>query len=212
MTHLWLARHGLTDWNTQGRFQGQSDIPLNPVGRAQADALAGRLASQHIDAIYTSDLQRAGETARRIAAYHPDLTVQVDARLREVVFGEWEGLTYTEIEQRSPQSLQIWMSDLFDFTPPGGESLRGLAERTRQAWSEILEAHPQQVVLIVAHGGPLQLLICHALGLPPNQYWQFHLSTAALSQVSVYPQGAILNLFNDTSHIPSFMEKQPWDN
>ncbi len=205
--NLLLIRHGQTNWNLEQRFQGQSDIPLNETGRKQAAALAERLAAETFDAVYTSDLQRATETAKIICAspIHPD------PRLREVNFGDWEGLTYDEIKAKHPETLAAWEADIFKNAPPHGETLEGLAERVQFILDELRAKHQDQRILIVAHGGVLQTLICLALKLPPTMYWQFHLSTASLSEVAFYPAGAILNSLNDTSHLPKSAPKKAWN-
>lgn len=205
--NLLLIRHGQTNWNLEQRFQGQSDIPLNETGRKQAQALAEQLAAEPFDAVYSSDLQRATETADiiRKSGFQPD------ARLREVNFGDWEGLTYDEIKSKHPDTLAAWESDIFKNAPPHGETLEGLAIRVQSMLDELREKHDDQTVLIVAHGGVLQTLICLALKLPPTMYWQFHLSTASLSEVAFYPAGAILNSLNDTSHLPKSPPKKAWN-
>lgn len=197
--NLILIRHGQTNWNLEQRFQGQSDIPLNETGRKQAHALAERLSAKRFDAVYSSDLQRATETAKIICApqIHPDL------RLREVNFGDWEGMTYDEIKAKHPETLAAWEADIFKNAPPNGETLEGLSVRVQSMLDELRGKHEDQKILIVAHGGVLQTLICLALKLPPTMYWQFHLSTASLSEVAFYPDGAILNSLNDTCHLKS---------
>jgi alpha-ribazole phosphatase len=203
-TRLFVVRHGQTDWNSSGRFQGQTDIPLNPAGVKQAQAIAKRLATEAPAAIYASDLTRAWQTAEIIrAAIPPERRPRLIAepRLREMCFGEWEGLTYNEIQARQPQFLQRWESDLEHTTPPGGENLLWLAERVQAAYEFILATHPEAVVVLVAHGGPLQMLITKALGMPVGRFWQVHLANASLSELSAYPEGAILNLLNCTEHL-----------
>lgn len=209
--NLLLIRHGQTDWNLAQRFQGQSDIPLNETGRKQAQALAERLAAEPFDAVYSSDLQRATETARITcrSGFQPDICP--DPRLREVNFGNWEGLTYDEIKAKHPETLAAWESDIFKNAPPHGETLEGLAIRVQSMLDELREKHEDQNILIVAHGGVLQTLICLALKLPPTMYWQFHLSTASLSEIAFYPAGAILNSLNDTSHLPKSPPKKAWN-
>jgi alpha-ribazole phosphatase len=203
---LILIRHGQTDWNFAQRFQGQSDIHLNEVGKKQARALAERLSDHSFDIVYASDLQRAIETANiiRKPAY-PDL------RLREVKFGDWEGLTYDEIKEKQPAALSAWENDIYKNAPPNGETLEQLSERVQSLLDEIHAKHSGQTVLIVAHGGVLQTLICLALNLKPTMYWQFHLSTASLSEIAFYPAGAILNLLNDTSHLPKSPARAAWN-
>jgi len=200
MTRLLLVRHGLTDWNAAQRFQGQCDIPLNQAGQRQAFALAARLAGESLQAIVTSDLQRAQATAQAIVACQT-CPVVIEGRLREIGFGDWEGLTYAEIAICDPSGLAAWEEDILENAPPGGETLNQLAGRVQAALDELLLAHEGKTLLLVAHGGPLQVLVCLVLGLPPEMYWHFHLSPGSLSEIAVYPQGAIVNLLNDTRHL-----------
>ena len=199
-TRLFLARHGLTDWNTTGRFQGQSDIPLNTTGLRQAAALGKRLATTEINIVYSSDLLRAWGTAQAIMHYH-SCPLTPEPRLREVNFGDWEGLTYNEIQERSPQVLSTWQADVLNTAAPNGETLNQLAERVQAVLDTITADHPVGNVLLVAHGGSLQALLCLALGLSPQAYLQFSLSPASLSEVRLYSEGATLNLLNDTCHL-----------
>jgi alpha-ribazole phosphatase len=203
---IWLARHGLTDWNAAQRFQGQTDIPLNTLGRLQAARLGRRLAGQQLEAIVCSDLRRARETAAAVAEVTQVLSRQAppilaEPDLREMSFGAWEGLTYAEIESSNPEHLLAWQADLLKNAPPGGESLGRLAERVQAALDRLRAPSQEGDILVVAHGGPLQVLICLALGLSPERYWQFYLSPASLSEISFYPAGAILNRLNDTGHL-----------
>ena len=199
---LFLVRHGQTDWNLNRRFQGQSDVPLNQTGIHQAEQVAARLSAEKIDVIYSSDLSRAVETAKICrSGFQPDIPFQTDQRLREVNFGDWEGLTYNEIKEKYPDSLASWERDVYGSSPPDGETLSDLAKRVQSFLDDLLTKHDDQTILVVAHGGVLQTLVCLALKLPPTMYWQFYLSTASLSKISFYPAGAILNLLNDTSHL-----------
>ena len=197
---LLLVRHGQTDWNLNQRFQGQSDVQLNEAGRQQATALAKRLAHDHIDVLFTSDLQRAHGTANIIAAHHA-CKIRVDARLREINFGAWEGLTYDEIKQSDPATLAAWEADISTTAAPNGETLNQLTARVESFLNDLHSQHADQTILIAAHGGPLQILLCLALNLSPSKYWQFHLAPASLSEIAFYPAGAIINLLNDTCHL-----------
>ena len=200
MTRFLLARHGETAWNAQRRHHGQSDVPLNAAGRRQAAALGRRLSKEPIDAVYASDLQRAWQTAEAIAA-HCDLPVRPEPRLRELHFGTWEGLTYPEIEVQDPEALAAWRGDPLNVAPPEGETLGQLAQRVSALRADLEAAHPDETVLLVSHNGVLRVLICQALGLPPENYWQFHLSNASLSDLAFYEAGAILNALNETAHL-----------
>ena len=159
MTTILLARHGETDWNAQRRVQGHSDTPLNDRGREQARRLAGELAGERIDAVYSSDLLRAHETAR-IVAEQRALDVTAIRDLRERHFGTWEGLTDQEIFTRYPEVL--------DGAPWGdAETQDEMAERVLGALLRIAESHPDQRILVVSHGGPLRRVLAHC-GVPRN--------------------------------------------
>ena len=150
MTRILLARHGETDWNLQRRVQGHSDTPLNETGRAQALALAETLAGAELDAIYSSDLARARETAR-VVAERLGLSVSVLPELRERNFGTWEGLTDTEILARFPQAKSGSWGD--------AETKEEMTERVLGALRRIAAAHPGGRVLVVTHGGPVRSLL-----------------------------------------------------
>jgi alpha-ribazole phosphatase len=205
---LLIIRHGQTDWNQQGRFQGQSDLPLNSLGLRLAQA-AGWAAAQALNgeqpqAIYASDLRRAWQSAEAVHTALPtneSIPLIAEPRLREMSFGDWEGMTYAEIQARYSGALQRWEADLENIAPPNGETLRQMVERVQAALNDLLQAHPNGTTLLVGHGGPLQLLIALTLGLPPARFWQIHLSNASLSELRIYPEGAILNLLNCTSHL-----------
>jgi probable phosphoglycerate mutase len=200
MVRLLLIRHAATAWTAQGRFQGQTDIPLSAHGWHQVTALVQRLRVETLHTLYASDLQRAWETARAIAAPHA-LHVHAEPRWREIAFGRWEGLTYAEIQQQDAQSLAAWERDQLHSAPPGGETLLQMAQRVSAAYDDMLAVSQEKTVGLIAHGGPLQLLLCLALGLPPQAYWQFAVSPASLSELCVYAQGAILTRLNDTHHL-----------
>lgn len=197
---LLLARHGRTAWNAERRFQGQRDVPLDQEGRLQADALAHRLSDEPIDAIFASDLRRAWETAEAIAALQR-LPVQPEPRLREIAFGEWEGLTTDEIEQVSPGWMVAWQNDPREAPPPGAENLDQVTRRVGAAMADIVARHQDETVLIVAHGGVLRVLLCMVLDLPPDAFWRFRFELASLSQVNVCESGSTLNTLNDTAHL-----------
>lgn len=201
---LVLIRHGQTDWNLAQRLQGHSEIPLNATGRDQASALARRLSNQSFDLIYTSDLERAMETATILAGGKKE--VKTDPRLREINFGAWEGLTYDEIKQKYPEKLALWENDVYHNAPPNGETVEQLTKRIKLALDD-LNANHNRTLMVVAHGGALQSMVCLALNLSPRMYWQFQLSPASLSEISFYPAGAMINLWNDTSHLDHDLRK-----
>jgi phosphoserine phosphatase len=153
VTELLLVRHGETDWNRERRFQGHADQPLNEAGRAQARELAELLASERIDAVYTSDLRRARETAE-ILASRLDAEVVALRELREIDVGSWQGLSWPEIEERHPVGVERWHRDGHGWD--GGETHVELGERIVRALEDIAARHPGQRVLVVGHGGTVR--------------------------------------------------------
>jgi broad specificity phosphatase PhoE len=164
VTTLLLVRHGETDWNRTGRWQGQADPPLNEHGREQARVLAEELAGEEIAAVYASDLSRARETAEIIAARH-GLVVTVDERLREVDVGGWSGLTTTELEQRYREGIARWRNSDPGHSFDGGETYAAMGTRVLVAVQELAARHPDRQVLVVLHGGPIRSLLAHAAGI-----------------------------------------------
>jgi broad specificity phosphatase PhoE len=164
MPELWLVRHGQTDWNLEGRYQGQADVPLNSAGRAQAQALAVELAGKQFEAIYSSDLARARETAAILAAPH-GLPVRVDPRLREICQGDWEGMPATEICERYGMQIDPSQPTSPDFRAPGGESVREVADRASEAIQDIRDSYPSGAVLIVSHAITTAVVACKARGI-----------------------------------------------
>jgi broad specificity phosphatase PhoE len=144
---LLLVRHGETDWNREGRVQGHSDVPLNDTGRAQARALAARLAAERVDAVYSSDLRRARDTAQEVARASGH-TVTTTPHLREKHFGSWEGLTRDEILSGDPDALSGPWGD--------GETRDEMADRVLHALRGIAARHEGETVVVVSHGGPLR--------------------------------------------------------
>lgn len=156
MTRLVLIRHGQTDWNAAGRYQGQSDPPLNAQGLAQAHEAAEKLRGVGLEVLYSSPLARAYQTAG-IIARALDIPLHTDPRLVEIDQGDWEGRLVTEIEQLYPDLLRRWRTEPWSTTPPGGESLYRVQERVHEALDHILARHRGQCVGLVAHRLPIVL-------------------------------------------------------
>ena len=174
MTQLLLIRHGETDWNSAGRWQGHSDTPLNEEGRRQASALAELL--DGADVVYSSDLARAKETAEILAA-RLTLPVRLDARLRERSFGSWEGLTSVEIEERFPDDHRRWQAGE-GFGATDAEPFEVFAARIRGFLEDVLGRHDGETVLVVAHGGSIRVIHALARGL---DYVRDHRSIPAVA-------------------------------
>lgn len=198
---IYLVRHGETLWNHAMRYQGHADIPLNERGYAQARAVARRLSSERIDAVYSSDLQRAKATAEVIAAAH-GLPVHTDRSLREINFGVWEGLTRDEIRLRFPEVSQEWWSNPVGTRLPGGETLAEVAERAVRYLLGTARRHPDGTVVVASHGGTIRAAIGSLIRMDLNEYWRLRQDNAALNLLEIQDDDrAVLLLFNDTSHL-----------
>ncbi len=203
MTARWLlVRHGETEWSQAGRYAGHSDVPLSEGGRQAARLLGRRLSHEEIDACYTSDLRRAGETLDLLLAPRaPRPTIHVCPELREMHFGEWEGQTYAKIAAQ-PRSAAVLAGD---DAPPGGESLAQLAERLDallERLQRVAQAQANSTALVVSHGGPLRALVCLAFGLPAKEHWRFQVDHGSLSEITwSAADGARLVRLNDLCHL-----------
>jgi len=177
---LILIRHGQTDWNATGRWQGQADPPLNAMGRAQARQTAAELKDQHVDALISSDLLRAHQTAEIIGSALK-LNVELESRLREVNLGDWQGLYSAEIGARWPEEMRLWLESPLATRPPHGESIRELADRVLAAMNDIAARCSTKRVGMVAHELPIAIITTRATAvplerlrehIPPNAAWR----------------------------------------
>lgn len=198
-TTLILIRHGLTDWNAEGRWQGHEDIPLNETGIAQAQALAGRLASWPIEILYSSDLKRAAQTASIVGSA---LGMQpiLDPTWRERDVGAFQGLTRAEIELKFPQAFSKKEVGIVDH--PSVEDSHALYDRAVDAYRALVERHAGQVIAVVTHGGFLHTILLHVLGLPVGHYSRLSLrGNTGISTVEISNGQARLTRLNDTAHL-----------
>jgi broad specificity phosphatase PhoE len=177
---VFLVRHGSVVGAETRRFIGHLDVPLSPLGEAQASALATRLRDVAFDAIYCSDLLRTRRTAEILAAPHRLVPIS-DPALREFAMGRWDGLTSDEIRALDAAAFKAWMGDVGRFQFPGGESLPDLEARAWPAFEAIVARHAGRVVGIVAHGGSNRAILCRALGLGPERLLALGQDYAALS-------------------------------
>lgn len=209
-TRLILVRHGETDWNLEGRYQGQADVPLNARGREQAKLLAERLRGEGIGVIYASDLSRAYKTAKIIAEALGREVTALES-LREVDTGVWTGLTFQEVETSYPEHLREWRADPLRVRRLEGESYLMLFERTRAARKKIVEAHPDQTVLIVGHGGNIKCMVLDALRVSVDRAIEmasrFATDNASLHILQYDGDGILIQTLNDTCHLERLSKK-----
>jgi probable phosphoglycerate mutase len=201
-TRILAIRHGETAWNVDTRLQGHLDIPLNDVGLRQAQHLAQALAQRDtIDAIYASDLSRAHTTAQAIALAMGQ-TVNTHVGLRERHFGAFQGRTFAQVEVELPEHAWHWRKRTPDWVPPqGGESLLTLRERIVNTVNELASRHPGQQIVVVAHGGVLDILYRAATRLDLQAPRTWGLTNTAVNRLLWTSEGLSLVGWGDTSHL-----------
>jgi broad specificity phosphatase PhoE len=202
-TRLILVRHGETIANREYRYVGSRDDALSSHGQAQAEQLAEAISVLPVAAIYSSPLQRAYSTALPIAARHC-LEIQMVDDLREVSFGDWEGLSRAEVLARNPedaQHLRDWEKNIA-LTPPEGESFDALRARVCAAVEQLAQQHPDQTIVLVSHVGPIKVLLCAALEVPTSTAFRIFLDPATISVVDWRDaEHATVRLVNSHAHL-----------
>lgn len=196
-----LARHGETPWNAEGRYQGQEDIPLSPVGEAHATALGVRLRDEPITRAVVSPLVRARRTAELALGSRADM-LTTDAGLMEIAHGEWEGLLASEIAARDGERLRAWREQPHGVLMPGGESLQHVLDR---AWPALERAcdglKGDDTLLVVAHDAVNRVLLCRILGLPLANLWRFRQAPTTLNLLEGDTVDALeVVRLNDSTH------------
>ena len=208
LTRICLVRHGETAWNAARRLQGHLDVPLNDNGRAQAEATAARLAGRTFSALYSSDLQRARETAAAVERALGVVTV-VEPQLRERHYGAFQGLTYDEARERFPDEYVRFIAREPEFASADGESLEGFALRVRAALTRIALRHRMQQVLVVTHGGVLDVAHRLASSKPLEARRDFKIPNAALNWLEFDGQTWHLVAWADETHLQGACDELP---
>lgn len=208
---LLLVRHGETEWNRQQQFQGQIDIPLNDNGKQQAQQAAEFLKDIQIDSAVTSPLLRPKETAEIILQFHPDVTLQLNDRLKEIAHGLWEGKFESEIEQEFPGMLQQWKNAPETVQMPEGENLQDIWNRSIPAWQAIVRSIPPNTTcLVVGHDAINKAVMCHLFGLGPEHFWNFKQGNGSVTVID-YPNGPdalpVIESANITSHLGGILDR-----
>ncbi|MBX3652991.1 MAG: histidine phosphatase family protein [Ramlibacter sp.] len=200
MTELILIRHGETDWNRELRFQGQVDVPLNAMGHEQARRLAQRLAGSPVHQLYQSDLRRTRETASPVAQ-QLGLRGLDEAALREQHFGRVDGMRVDDIKQQYPEDWAGWLAFDEHFAIPGGETTRQFHSRVMGAVRRIVSAHPGETVLVVTHGGVLDMIYRTARALGLSGPRQSEIPNAGLNRVRFHGEAIDILDWADTRHL-----------
>lgn len=206
---LLLVRHGETDWNRQGRFQGQRDIPLNENGKRQGRQAAAFLKGLPLDFAVSSPMQRPKLTAELILAHHPQISLALNDRLCEISHGTWEGRLEAEIEEAYPGELERWRTQPEQVQMPAGENLQQVWDRTVAAWDEIVQEalaqRDQQAMptgMVVAHDAVNKVILCHTVGASAAKFWNFKQGNGAVSVIDFAADGRpTLQAMNITTHL-----------
>ncbi|MBQ1868348.1 MULTISPECIES: histidine phosphatase family protein [Selenomonas] len=201
MVKVVFVRHGQTEWNVSGRYQGQSDVALSAAGIEQAEKLAANFPVEHIDAVYSSDLIRARVTAETVAKRF-GLSVQLEPAFRELSFGDWEGLTYEQIVASWPDAMENFLAHPDILNIPNGESFPEVQQRAMSRLQELLREHEGQTIMIAAHGAVLRTMLTAALHMPLQYLWSIRQFNTAVNIVRYDAEGnPTVELLNSTAHL-----------
>ena len=200
MTKVILVRHGQTLWNLVMKYQGHCDVALTEKGVEQAMLAAQRLASEKITAVYASDLGRALKTAECIAQKH-NLLVTAVPELKEINFGEWEGLTYEGANSQWTEEMSLLFTHPDEVIIPGGETFREVKERATGALAKIVAQHPDETIVVVSHGGTIRTLLCAALNIHLNYLWKIKQDNTAINVLEYHDGEVMVSLVNDVHHL-----------
>ncbi|HEY8863366.1 MAG TPA: histidine phosphatase family protein [Candidatus Dormibacteraeota bacterium] len=204
-----LVRHGESTWNVEHRIQGQLDPPLSEQGRRQAERVGRRLAGRRLVGFYSSDLKRAFETAQAIEAA-TGLEAEPTPGLREIYLGEWEGLHSEEVAQRYPDVWAKWSYEGGDWDiVPGGEGASAFAIRVAAALDAIFEHHEHGDVLVVTHGGVIQMMLNRVVGRTSHGLFLFKIQNASITVIEKRRGRLIIGGVNDTSHLDTALVTEP---
>jgi broad specificity phosphatase PhoE len=199
MAEIILARHGQTAWNVDKIFRGRSEVGLDGVGTKQAELLGRYLSSFELDAIYSSPLKRALDTANIVAGYQ-DVGVQIARGLIDLDFGEWQSLPEREVRQRYPALLDEWHTNPGKVRMPSGECLEDVRTRAAEVVNDAVSKY-ESSVLLVSHRVVVKVLICSLLGLDNSHFWSISQDVGAITVFDYSAGRFILTKHNDTCHL-----------
>ena len=209
MAELILARHGETAWNVEKVFRGRADVDLDRVGLKQAELLGKYLSNWELEAIYSSPLRRALDTANMVARYQK-VAVRVAEGLTDFDYGEWQSVPEQEVKKLYPALLNEWHSNPHKVRTPGGESLEDVRRRVVELINDILPRHRGNV-LLVSHRVVIKVLICYLLGLDNSHFWNIRQDVCGITTFDHVDGRFVLTRHNDTSHLRELPKSVPAD-
>jgi len=198
-----LVRHGQTEMNAHGVYRGRINVSLSARGIEEARAMGRVLEKAQLDLIYSSPLNRAIETAREIASFHPGIAVETAEEFTDMNFGKWQGLSVPEVEMRFPESYRIWVRRPDQADIACGENLRVVRKRALAGLKRIVSLRPEATVVVVSHGVVNKVLLCALLGAPVGAFWHVKQDNGALNLLEYSSLGAKVFLMNYVCHLAS---------
>lgn len=202
MTRVYLVRHGTTDWNKEEIFRGRLDCKLNETGQAEARALAEYFRDIPLQAIYSSPLSRAMETAQAVAEAKA-LQVVPHPEFIDIDFGEWQGLPLKEVREKYSELYRLWRERPEAIHFPGGENLARVRARAWEGLQKVVRENPDKTALILSHRVVTKVLICTVLGLDDSHFWHIKQDTTAVNCIEYNRGFFVTSLINDTCHLKS---------
>ncbi len=200
MIKVILIRHGETDWNREQIFRGRIDVALNEVGLVQAKAVGTSLKDIKIDAIYSSPLSRAFETAS-VLSEDRGLEIEIEKGFIDIDFGEWQGLSHKKVKGKSKNLYETWLAEPQNVVFPDGEGLEDVYKRSMNALEKVIKNHPGETVAIVSHRVLNKVLLCAVLGLELSHFWYIKQDTCAINRFEYKDGIYYITLINDTCHL-----------
>jgi len=200
LTKLLIIRHGRTEWNRVERFRGRADIPLDEVGRKQAEATASRIAEWQLNTVYSSPLRRAMETAEALAR-PAGLEVKKLPDIIDIDYGQWQGLSPEEAEAKDAELYRKWLSSPHQVKFPGGESLAEVGDRAVSALGRLFAEHNKEAIALVSHKVVCQVMVLSLLGLELSNFWDVTQDVCAVNYFEVRGGIPAALLINDTCHL-----------
>jgi len=200
MVKVILIRHGETDWNKEQIFRGRIDVALNEVGLAQARTVQATLKDVQINAIYSSPLSRALETAR-VVGEGRNCEIRIEEGFIDIDFGRWQGLSHQKVKEDYKDLYEMWLSKPQMVTFPEGESLEEVQKRSMKALEKVIKKHPEETLAIISHRVLNKVLLCSILGLELSHFWYIKQDTCALNRFEYKDDKYYLTLLNDTCHL-----------
>ena len=200
MVKVILIRHGETDWNKEQIFRGRIDVALNEVGVAQARTVQATLKDVQINAIYSSPLSRALETAR-VVGKSRNCEVKIEEGFIDIDFGKWQGLSHQKVKEEYKELYEMWLNKPQMVTFPEGEGLEEVQRRSMKALEKVIEKHPEETLAIVSHRVLNKVLLCTVLGLDLSHFWYIKQDTCAINAFEYKDEKFYLTLLNDTCHL-----------